>query len=375
MSNTTRSSTPASPGVSTFFPLPDSSSPSHQLQSSSQPVVRPKQSQVTATPYSTSQNNAATQATAGRIKGGPKPPTIMQQDCQKTVAQLQNERNRQQQLLREMAQKGTLAGNHGAPSRGSPPPLVGSPPVSRVVSDTSNIASGSRTSLRQGNRHRNLEDGRRLSSGTGIPQSVLDQMLHDEDVTSHGHRNQENRSHFPRNGYARSGARGRSKSASRISSKTVVSIDGRKYGSSPEEGTSKANGSSSPRNQKEKREKTRRKSTSSDFPHPVQGPPPPVRTTPPLEVHHTSGTPIHGATGGSEMENHIEEERPPKTAPLARERYRVVDSYPAHSDVELHLLPGDIIFVHKKREDGWFKGTSQRNGKTGLFPGTFVEKL
>lgn len=56
-------------------------------------------------------------------------------------------------------------------------------------------------------------------------------------------------------------------------------------------------------------------------------------------------------------------------------RYRVVDSYPAHSDVELHLLPGDIIFVHKKREDGWFKGTSQRNGKTGLFPGTFVEKL
>ncbi|KAJ8028177.1 E3 ubiquitin-protein ligase SH3RF1 [Holothuria leucospilota] len=493
MSNTTRSSTPASPGVSTFFPLPDSSSPSHQLQSSSQPVVRPKQSQVTATPYSTSQANAATQATAGRIKGGPKPPTIMQQDCQKTVAQLQNERNRQQQLLREMAQKGTLAGNHGAPSRGSPPPLVGSPPVSRVVSDTPNIASGSRTSLRQGNRHRNLEDGRRLSSGTGIPQSVLDQMLHDEDVTSHGHRNQENRSHFPRNGYARSGARGRSKSASRISSKTVVSIDGRKYGSSPEEGTSKANGSSSPRNQvqrqlsvpctphhvcdippsspttspsknridrfrprrysegerdakrfhrsrsqpgpsqttspvenavcqseccacqtrlrtntaclspshashpndytasafapipkatvilrgekKEKREKTRRKSTSSDFPHPVQGPPPPVRTTPPLEVHHTSGTPIHGATGGSEMENHIEEERPPKTAPLARERYRVVDSYPAHSDVELHLLPGDIIFVHKKREDGWFKGTSQRNGKTGLFPGTFVEKL
>ena len=45
------------------------------------------------------------------------------------------------------------------------------------------------------------------------------------------------------------------------------------------------------------------------------------------------------------------------------------------SEAELELKEGDIVFVHKKREDGWFKGTLQRNGKTGLFPGSFVENI
>lgn len=56
-------------------------------------------------------------------------------------------------------------------------------------------------------------------------------------------------------------------------------------------------------------------------------------------------------------------------------RYRVVVSYPPQSEAELELKEGDIVFVHKKREDGWFKGTLQRNGKTGLFPGSFVENV
>uniref|UniRef100_UPI00398F7630 E3 ubiquitin-protein ligase SH3RF1 isoform X2 n=1 Tax=Pristiophorus japonicus TaxID=55135 RepID=UPI00398F7630 len=57
------------------------------------------------------------------------------------------------------------------------------------------------------------------------------------------------------------------------------------------------------------------------------------------------------------------------------ERYRVVVSYPPQSEAELELKEGDIVFVHKRREDGWFKGTLQRNGKTGLFPGSFVESI
>jgi E3 ubiquitin-protein ligase SH3RF len=43
--------------------------------------------------------------------------------------------------------------------------------------------------------------------------------------------------------------------------------------------------------------------------------------------------------------------------------------------IELDLMVGDIVYVTKKREDGWFKGTLQRSGKTGLFPGSFVEKV
>ncbi|KAJ1215948.1 hypothetical protein NDU88_003554 [Pleurodeles waltl] len=61
--------------------------------------------------------------------------------------------------------------------------------------------------------------------------------------------------------------------------------------------------------------------------------------------------------------------------PVVCERCRVVVSYPPQSEAELELKEGDIVFVHKKREDGWFKGTLQRNGKTGLFPGSFVENI
>ncbi|CDQ74300.1 unnamed protein product [Oncorhynchus mykiss] len=54
-------------------------------------------------------------------------------------------------------------------------------------------------------------------------------------------------------------------------------------------------------------------------------------------------------------------------------RYRVVVPYPPQSEAEIELRQGDVVFVHKKREDGWYKGTLQRTGRTGLFPGSFVE--
>uniref|UniRef100_A0A8C3VYU5 RING-type E3 ubiquitin transferase n=1 Tax=Catagonus wagneri TaxID=51154 RepID=A0A8C3VYU5_9CETA len=65
----------------------------------------------------------------------------------------------------------------------------------------------------------------------------------------------------------------------------------------------------------------------------------------------------------------------PEPKVLPRERYRVVVSYPPQSEAEIELKEGDVVFVHKKREDGWYKGTLQRNGRTGLFPGSFVESF
>ncbi|XP_041055735.1 E3 ubiquitin-protein ligase SH3RF3-like [Carcharodon carcharias] len=65
----------------------------------------------------------------------------------------------------------------------------------------------------------------------------------------------------------------------------------------------------------------------------------------------------------------------PDLKPLSCERYRVLVPYPPQSEAEIELKEGDIVFVHKKREDGWFKGTLQRNGRTGLFPGSFVESF
>ncbi|XP_028846933.1 E3 ubiquitin-protein ligase SH3RF3-like isoform X2 [Denticeps clupeoides] len=65
----------------------------------------------------------------------------------------------------------------------------------------------------------------------------------------------------------------------------------------------------------------------------------------------------------------------PEPKPLSRERFRVVVPYPPQSEAEIELKEGDIVFVHKKREDGWYKGTLQRTGRTGLFPGSFVESF
>lgn len=58
-----------------------------------------------------------------------------------------------------------------------------------------------------------------------------------------------------------------------------------------------------------------------------------------------------------------------------RERFRCITPYPPNSEYELELQLNDIIYVHKKREDGWYKGTQQRTGKTGLFPASFVESF
>ncbi|XP_076018151.1 E3 ubiquitin-protein ligase SH3RF3-like [Genypterus blacodes] len=65
----------------------------------------------------------------------------------------------------------------------------------------------------------------------------------------------------------------------------------------------------------------------------------------------------------------------PEPKPLSRERYRVVVPYPPQSEAEIELREGDVVFVHKKREDGWYKGTLHRTGQTGLFPGSFVESF
>lgn len=56
-------------------------------------------------------------------------------------------------------------------------------------------------------------------------------------------------------------------------------------------------------------------------------------------------------------------------------RYRVISAYPPQHEAELELRVGDVVYVTKKRQDGWYKGTMERNGKTGLFPGSFVDNF
>lgn len=54
-------------------------------------------------------------------------------------------------------------------------------------------------------------------------------------------------------------------------------------------------------------------------------------------------------------------------------RFRCIVPYPPNSEYELELKVDDIVIVCKKRGDGWYKGTLQRTGRTGLFPASFVQ--
>lgn len=57
------------------------------------------------------------------------------------------------------------------------------------------------------------------------------------------------------------------------------------------------------------------------------------------------------------------------------ERFKCISAYPPQNDYELGLAVGDIVYVHKKRDNGWFKGSHAETGKIGIFPRSFVEPL
>ncbi|KAG8196985.1 hypothetical protein JTE90_013133 [Oedothorax gibbosus] len=90
------------------------------------------------------------------------------------------------------------------------------------------------------------------------------------------------------------------------------------------------------------------------------------------QVNHKKTGSLDGSNNG-DAQPKTSSSRPKQPAPLVRERFRCIVPYPPNSDYELELKVGDVVYVHKKREDGWYKGTLQRTGKTGLFPSSFVE--
>ncbi|XP_044011704.1 uncharacterized protein LOC122854795 isoform X3 [Aphidius gifuensis] len=55
--------------------------------------------------------------------------------------------------------------------------------------------------------------------------------------------------------------------------------------------------------------------------------------------------------------------------------YRALYSYRPQNEDELELKEGDTVYVMEKCDDGWFVGSSQRNGYFGTFPGNYVERL
>lgn len=118
---------------------------------------------------------------------------------------------------------------------------------------------------------------------------------------------------------------------------------------------------------------------------------PPLTSQSSLHHHHHSSSSSHTRSGScpARTTTSCKGFSPPTNRPLPaippppssssssrrKERYRAVARYPPNSDFELELEEGDVVIVHKKREDGWIKGTLVKNGKTGLFPKSFVEVI
>ncbi|KAK6637282.1 hypothetical protein RUM44_007696 [Polyplax serrata] len=99
-------------------------------------------------------------------------------------------------------------------------------------------------------------------------------------------------------------------------------------------------------------------------------------TSRPLEGNTIAKTSVPSGPSSHRKSNSLDggdTRKPKQLVPPVRERYRCIVPYPPNSEYELELKVGDIIYVHRKREDGWYKGTQQRTGKTGLFPASFVE--
>ncbi|XP_035711767.1 SH3 domain-containing kinase-binding protein 1-like isoform X2 [Folsomia candida] len=53
----------------------------------------------------------------------------------------------------------------------------------------------------------------------------------------------------------------------------------------------------------------------------------------------------------------------------------VIFPYEAGSTTELDLAVGDLIEFIEEVEDGWYRGSNLKNGKTGIFPSNFVTEL
>lgn len=47
----------------------------------------------------------------------------------------------------------------------------------------------------------------------------------------------------------------------------------------------------------------------------------------------------------------------------------------ANPDEEVDLAEGDVVAVEYQADNGWWVGTNQRTGRSGIFPGTYVEEL
>ncbi|XP_022913310.1 E3 ubiquitin-protein ligase SH3RF1-like isoform X2 [Onthophagus taurus] len=82
--------------------------------------------------------------------------------------------------------------------------------------------------------------------------------------------------------------------------------------------------------------------------------------------HHRKSNSLDAGGGGNKTKTNSQN---------VRERVRCIAPYPPNTEYELELQVNDIIYVCKKRDDGWYKGTQQRTGRTGLFPASFVEAL
>lgn len=88
-------------------------------------------------------------------------------------------------------------------------------------------------------------------------------------------------------------------------------------------------------------------------------------------TNNSSGGGVGGGGGGGGGSNGAGAAK--GSSHVRESRFRCIVSYPPNSELELELNVGDIVYVHRKQKNGWYKGTHSRTNKSGLFPASFVE--
>ncbi|XP_050524794.1 E3 ubiquitin-protein ligase SH3RF1 isoform X2 [Daktulosphaira vitifoliae] len=92
-------------------------------------------------------------------------------------------------------------------------------------------------------------------------------------------------------------------------------------------------------------------------------------------IHHRKSQSLDTSNNSVIKDVKTQDKKMKQTSRTQENMCKCIVAYPPNSEYELELRVGDILYVHKIRQDGWYRGTLLRTGKSGLFPSSFVEKI
>ncbi|RIA98151.1 hypothetical protein C1645_813202 [Glomus cerebriforme] len=105
-------------------------------------------------------------------------------------------------------------------------------------------------------------------------------------------------------------------------------------------------------------------SSASEEKHAIASPPVVKKTSVPSPVNQQSTLPLP----------HLPPKKKPPKPKKIEQKAEVIYDYDAEDDDEISLIPGTLVTILEKTDDGWWRGRDEQ-GKTGIFPSTYVKEI